>query len=217
MKRTAAESAITREAILEHALALFAEAGYHAARLESVAERAGVTRGAVYHHFGGKRALLLALVERYLGAFDAAVEEAIGRWSSGGGAAAASDPARTVESVIVAPLALLERDSAMAAFFELVHLRLAGAPELDDVREARRAQVDARLRALAEVMRAYAGGSRDPAIDPDSAARLVVALQHGLLLTWMELGRSYSLAEAAADAAKVFVRGLAAARGGEEG
>lgn len=215
MKRTADESARTRESILEHALIVLAEHGYRAARLESIAERAGVTRGAVYHHFGSKRELVRALVERHLGAFDVAVEEALGEATR---QEALHSGAAALEAVIVEPLARLEGNPSLAAFFELVHLRLGGAPELAEVREARRAQVAARMRALASLVRAgVASGAFASRIDPDAVARSVVALQHGVMLTWIELGRSYSLATAAADAAGVFVDGLAAAPGARHG
>lgn len=58
MRRSASDAAATRRSILEAGLELVAERGYRAARLQDVAERAGVTRGAVYHHFADKGALL---------------------------------------------------------------------------------------------------------------------------------------------------------------
>jgi len=63
-RRTQAErSATTRDALLRAARELFAERGYAGAGRELVAERAGVTRGALYHHFPNKEALFRAVVE----------------------------------------------------------------------------------------------------------------------------------------------------------
>ncbi|MDV6011717.1 TetR/AcrR family transcriptional regulator [Haloechinothrix sp. LS1_15] len=53
----------TRAAVLEQAATLFAERGYTATSLADVAVAAQVTRGAVYHHFDGKRALFQAVLE----------------------------------------------------------------------------------------------------------------------------------------------------------
>lgn len=62
--RTQAErSAATREALLAAARELFADSGYAATGREQIAERAGVTRGALYHHFSSKEALFRAVVE----------------------------------------------------------------------------------------------------------------------------------------------------------
>jgi AcrR family transcriptional regulator len=51
--------------LLEAALLVFARKGYRTARLDDVAEAAGVTKGAIYHYFDTKEALLLAVVEHY--------------------------------------------------------------------------------------------------------------------------------------------------------
>lgn len=55
-------SEATRDALLEGATRLFTERGYAATSLEDVASASQVTRGAVYHHFAGKRALFEAVL-----------------------------------------------------------------------------------------------------------------------------------------------------------
>jgi AcrR family transcriptional regulator len=63
-KRTQAErSATTRAALLTAARALFAERGYAATGREDIAAAAGVTRGALYHHFPNKEAVFRAVFE----------------------------------------------------------------------------------------------------------------------------------------------------------
>jgi len=63
-RRTQAErSATTRAALLAAGRELFAGHGYADAGREDIAERAGVTRGALYHHFANKRDLFFAVVE----------------------------------------------------------------------------------------------------------------------------------------------------------
>jgi AcrR family transcriptional regulator len=52
---------LTRERILFAARECFAEAGYAAASTHMVAARVGLTTGALYHHFGSKRELYLAV------------------------------------------------------------------------------------------------------------------------------------------------------------
>jgi AcrR family transcriptional regulator len=54
---------LTRERILAAARECFAEAGYTAASTHMVASRVGLTTGALYHHFGSKRELYLAVFE----------------------------------------------------------------------------------------------------------------------------------------------------------
>ncbi len=62
--RTRLDPDVRREQILTEASALFADRDYSAVSLETIASRAGVTRGLVHHYFGSKRGLFLAVVER---------------------------------------------------------------------------------------------------------------------------------------------------------
>jgi AcrR family transcriptional regulator len=55
-----------REAILAAALDAFAEGGYHEIPLDSVAERAGISKALIYEHFPSKRDLHRALLESYV-------------------------------------------------------------------------------------------------------------------------------------------------------
>lgn len=52
----------TRERILEAAMRLLAEVGYHAATNSVIAEAAGLTRGAMLYHFASREELVEALV-----------------------------------------------------------------------------------------------------------------------------------------------------------
>lgn len=53
----------TRGALLAAARALFVEKGYAATSTPDIAAMAGITRGALYHHFEDKRALFRAVLE----------------------------------------------------------------------------------------------------------------------------------------------------------
>jgi AcrR family transcriptional regulator len=59
-----ARSEATRQKILDAAMDLFSEVGYAAAGLGEIIERAGMTKGALYHHFDSKEALATAIIEQ---------------------------------------------------------------------------------------------------------------------------------------------------------
>ncbi|HEY1739575.1 MAG TPA: helix-turn-helix domain-containing protein [Acidimicrobiia bacterium] len=107
---------------MDAARALLAERGYAGAGREEIVERAGVTRGAMYHHFASKEALFLAVyevVEREL--LDAIAVSAM----------QASDP---VEMLRLGALAFLDA----AATPEVRRISLLDAPAVIPV-ETRRA------------------------------------------------------------------------------
>jgi AcrR family transcriptional regulator len=54
-----------KERIIQAALKVFSEKGYHQATMEHVATRLGVSRGALYQYFKSKEELLYAIIERW--------------------------------------------------------------------------------------------------------------------------------------------------------
>ena len=63
-----------RQAVLTAALAVFAEHGFEAARLDDVAARAGVAKGTLYLYFADKEALLEELIRSVVGPVRKAIE-----------------------------------------------------------------------------------------------------------------------------------------------
>jgi AcrR family transcriptional regulator len=61
--RKADQSQATREALIAAAHGMFAEKGFAGVATEEIVRAAGVTRGALYHHFDGKRELFAAVYE----------------------------------------------------------------------------------------------------------------------------------------------------------
>jgi AcrR family transcriptional regulator len=66
-------ASVDRNQILDEAAAVFSERGYRATNLAIVAERLGVTRQALYHHFSQKDAILYALFDRTMSIFEVRV------------------------------------------------------------------------------------------------------------------------------------------------
>ena len=62
VRRTRAEMEETRASLLATARRVFSEHGYAVTSMDDLTAQAGLTRGALYHHFGDKRGLLAAVV-----------------------------------------------------------------------------------------------------------------------------------------------------------
>jgi AcrR family transcriptional regulator len=76
-RRTQAQRrATTRRALLDAARSLFAEKGYHGTAAEEIVGRAGLTRGALYHHFEDKKDLFRVVVDEMEGEIDEEIEAA---------------------------------------------------------------------------------------------------------------------------------------------
>jgi AcrR family transcriptional regulator len=105
----------TYEALLDSASTCFFESGFAATSLDHVAQRARVTKGAIYHHFASKRDLFLAVLERQqehsVGSVTLAVDTAADAWN---GIVAAIDAfLETISDPIYQRLCWVEGPSAL--------------------------------------------------------------------------------------------------------
>jgi AcrR family transcriptional regulator len=77
-RRTQAERAAdTRETLIAAARSLFADPGFADVALETIVRDAGVTRGALYHHFADKTELFAAVFEQVEAEMAARMAEAV--------------------------------------------------------------------------------------------------------------------------------------------
>jgi AcrR family transcriptional regulator len=63
MNKNVERGQVTRARLIEVAERLFAAEGYDGTSIEAVLAESGVSRGSLYHHFPGKEALFLAVLE----------------------------------------------------------------------------------------------------------------------------------------------------------
>ena len=190
MKRTAEDAARTRVALLEAALMSFEEKGWRGATFEHIAERAGVTRGALHHHFRDKRALLVEALEwgwsdygrRLFEGSDVAAADvaAAGDADSPDAAdaaaavgAAGERPHLTVEGLLARFVRMITRDPAFRA---LASTTVLVAPQAFDRSEKDDALDDWRERIEGIVVASGGGAAR---LAPRDAAGLVLVLLQG--------------------------------------
>jgi AcrR family transcriptional regulator len=159
----------TRRRILDSGLHLFAQRGYDGASVQEVADHAGLTKGAFYHHFASKSHLLLSLDEEYL----AMVDAALGRPRHTG------DPLLDVHALTVALLRAVadHRDQALLFHQERRHLTepfFAGVAEQARVQE---------MRIVAALADAQAAGRVRPEVNPALATKVLLG-SISFSLTW---------------------------------
>ncbi|HEY6309366.1 MAG TPA: TetR/AcrR family transcriptional regulator [Streptosporangiaceae bacterium] len=74
----------TRRALLDAARQVFTEQGFSQASVADVVERAGSSVGSLYHHFGGKSELFLALWHEHQRTHEEAASKAVARLRNAG-------------------------------------------------------------------------------------------------------------------------------------
>lgn len=149
--------------ILDAALAVFAERGFDAARMDDIAAEAGVSKGALYLYFESKEALLKGLVEREVAPVAARVRALA---ESGAG-----DPEATLR-LIVRTATQLTQAPGFAATPRIVLAIAARFPEIG--RHYRERVVDIVLGAIETLIRKGVATSVFRNVDAGAAARMVM-------------------------------------------
>ena len=185
--------------------------GYRAGSLNGVVERAGVTKGAMFHHFPGKQALVLALIdEKWAAAIRARWVEPLGGegW----------EPLAMIGAILAAELEWIEDEGEegwlrhgcpvanlaadAAGVDELVRERLDGL-----YREWREALAGA-------LERGRVAGSVHPNVVPEDEAAFLVAALSGIAITG-KVARDVALLRAAFRAAAAYLETLRAPESGD--
>lgn len=71
MRKAGADAAKTRKNIIEHSTNEFAAKGFDGARVDSIARRCRLSKNTLYHYFGSKEGLFIAVLESAYGEFRA--------------------------------------------------------------------------------------------------------------------------------------------------
>jgi AcrR family transcriptional regulator len=98
-----------RAQLLAAALEVFAASGYHAAAMDDIAERAGVSKPVLYQHFPGKLELYLALLDQQAEELVSAVRHAL---------ASTTDNHVRVQRTLAAYFDFVDADGAHRLVFE---------------------------------------------------------------------------------------------------
>ena len=201
-RKTKEDAEVTRQNLLGAALKVFSRQGYTAARLEDVAEEAGVTRGAIYWHFKNKADLYNTLVAETLGGIQSVVDRAVRRGGSF---------LEIQRRVMIYITTLSEVDEVYRAVMELTVLKTGYEPELQEGLRAKNKaarQVETELAGYFRM--GIAIGEVRAELDPVIAARSMMAYMNGILLNWLMDQQAFSLRECVPALVDIYIRGIAA-------
>jgi AcrR family transcriptional regulator len=140
-----------RKQLLAAAQEVFVANGYHAAAMDDIAERAGVSKPVLYQHFPGKLELYLALLDTQADALAKAVHTAL---------AATEDNQKRVHGVLTAYFDFVSRDEGGGAYRLIFETDLGNDPAVRRRLEGMTRKV---MENVAETVASDTGLSRDEA------------------------------------------------------
>ncbi len=201
-RKTKAEAQATRESLLYAAEEEFLEQGVSRTTLDSIALRAGVTRGAIYWHFRNKTDLFNAMLDRV----QLPMVELLSELQDKDGAA----PYEGLRELCLFALHKLVSD----ARHRRVHTILFHCCEhIDEINCPVRRQDALRNKALASLTRYFKDaakrGNLRAGVTPEIAARAVHVYMTGLYSDWLRNPKNFDLARKGEKLIEVLIAGLA--------
>jgi AcrR family transcriptional regulator len=182
-----------RKQLLAAAQEVFVANGYHAAAMDDIAERAGVSKPVLYQHFPGKLDLYLALLDTQTELLARTVQEALDQ---------TTDNRERIHGVLSAYFGFVDREGHDGAFRLIFETDLGNEPAV-------RARVDAvaeqTMRAVADTVAA------DTGLDQARAQLLATALTGAAQVAarwWLDRERPVSQREAVALLESLLWRGI---------
>jgi AcrR family transcriptional regulator len=183
--RTRVDPRLRRQLILDEAIHLIGQLGYHGLTVQELAKRCGLTNGGLLHYFGSKELLLVAILEerdRREGEFLAA-DIQFERETTG-------EAEYAWGTVMQMFRAIMARSVAQPELVRLVIVLQSEA--LHPAHPAHDYFVRREAMILGEFARLLVGH----VADPRATAREVLALLEGLFQQWLRAERSFDLLDA---------------------
>lgn len=182
-----------RKQLLAAAQEVFVANGYHAAAMDDIAERAGVSKPVLYQHFPGKLELYLALLDTQTEVLAQTVQDALDT---------TTDNRERIHAVLSAYFGFVDREGHNGAFRLIFETDLNNEPA---VRARVDAVADKTMRAVADTVAA------DTGLDQARAQLLATALTGAAQVAarwWLDRDRPLSQREAVALLESLLWRGI---------
>lgn len=188
-----------RAGMLDVAVETFIERGYDATSIAILAERLGLSKSAIYHHFPSKEKILAAALDEALDALEAVLDDAdpVGRADD------ADSAVGRLEAVVRGAVHVLIHRLAYVTLL----LRVRGNTETERAALARRRRFDKRVTALIEA--AQQAGELRSDVDPRVAERLLLGMVNSIV-EWYRPGGRESASRLADDVVALALGGLRA-------
>ncbi len=171
---TSEKAKATRERILDAAISVFSNKGYHETKVDDIVKVSDSSKGSVYFHFPGKQQIFLALVDKFANLLQRRLVETVAQETDG------------VEQVNLALKICLE---TFAQYRGLAKIFLIQAVGLGTIFEAKRLEIHDRFAAVIKSYLDNAVSNGDiPPTDTEIVAYAWMGAINEVVIRWVHTG-----------------------------
>jgi len=200
MKRTKEQAEETRKILLKTALIVFSEKGYTATKLSEIAKISGMTRGAIYWHFGNKFNLYSALVESCFKKFTDRIKNVYKTRES---------PLTIIEKLIKEYFTSIEDDEEYRAIEEILFFKTEFSEEFSPLKKNYIEILQDQINRIAYLIkRGIKTGEINPDIDPRLTSISILSFIDGIASNWLFDTSIFSPKKDADKLIKIFLDGI---------
>jgi AcrR family transcriptional regulator len=197
MGQTAAKERKRLE-ILEAALGVFGSYGYRGGSLDKIAEKANVTKGALYWHFKNKSDLYMATCDFAFEEYGRALQAGLDQ---------ESDPRAALESVAQAALSFYQQNELVTNFYSTMMLESQLLLEEDMVKRTAKAYEGYRS-IFSVLIEAGVKSGSFRRVDPNVVASAFIAVLDGIVIQWMVDKQNVRLLETGLESIRMLLKGI---------
>jgi AcrR family transcriptional regulator len=191
MNRRTRNPHASRESILQAAAELFSQRGYAGVGVDELANRSGIAKTAIYHHFGNKDGLLAAVVARTAAAWIEGIRQS---------SSEASYPFERLDRALAGMRTMLEEKPWILKLVQILALEVAD--QKPEIRATLQALFRRATEAIVEGMQEAMGA---PVPNAERIGKVVLALLDGIAMGQHVDPDNISLDDAFAELRRVWV------------
>ena len=188
------ESLHSKQRIIDAAIKLISEKGYHGASTDLIAKEAGVSQGLIFHYFKSKEGLFFSLLKEKSKMFKEEFKKSAGD---------EKDVLKKIEIAVLTYAKLIQKEEK---FYEIIIKQSRGSGLDFDKINKYGLMESAKL--IGELIRTGVEQGVLRELDFKVAASCLFGMIEQNALRWMMLGKNFSLDDAIKEAMDIFRRGV---------
>ena len=184
-----------KKRIIDAAIKLFSEKGYHGATTALIAKEAGVSQGIIFHHFKNKEDLFFSLLKEKCNLFMVEFRKRVGN---------EQNALKKIEIAVLIYVQLVRKEKK---FFEMLIMQTTGSG-LDLEKINKYGMMEA-FRIIGEIVKEGIQQGVIRKINPEVAATCIFGMLDYNVMNWLLFGKNFALEDTSKQVVDIFLRGIA--------